>query len=390
MFRNTVRTFLIFLIVSSFSFINCAGKDAQGENNHESTGTVKNDSTVNSKDTAKDKEAKGEKTEEELIPVEVTLAKNGTISSYLLMSSNLETEKMTDIYPRVEGLVEKIYAEEGDYVQKGQVLMKLEAEEYSLAEQKARVNYDLEKNLYERKKTMFEKNLISKEEFDTSKFSLDAKKIAWAEAKLNLDYTKITSPISGVVGERLKRTGDRIKPTDKLFTVINTSEMIAVVHIPEREIGTINKGQKAYITSEHLGDEQFSGWVKRVSPVVDPQSGTFKVTIGIHNKQNRLRPGMFVNAHIITATHSNTVLVPKTAVIYENENMYVYVVRDNIAHKINLKAGFQDYKKVEALSDIHAGDKVIVVGQAGLKDQTKVKIVAEQENDLQALQTSSY
>lgn len=390
MFGNTLRTFLIFLVVSSFIFINCAGKDAQGENNHESNKTVKNDSTVNAKGTAKDKKTKKKKPEDELIPVEVTLAKNGTISSYLLMSSNLETEKMTDIYPRVEGLVEKIHAEEGDYVQKGQVLMKLEAEEYALAEQKARVNYDQEKNLYNRKKAMFEKNLISKEEFDTSRFSLDAKEIAWKEAKLNLDYTKITSPISGVVGERLKRTGDRIKPTDKLFTVINTTEMIAVVHIPEREIGTINKGQKAYITSEHLGDEQFSGWIKRVSPVVDPQSGTFKVTIGIHNKQNRLRPGMFVNAHIITDTHTNTVLVPKTAVVYENENMYVYVVRDSVAHKINLKAGFQDYKKVEALSDIHAGDKVIVVGQAGLKDQTKVKIVAEQENDLQALQTSSY
>lgn len=387
MFRNT---FFVCLVLSGFLLFSCAGKDAQGENNHASSGS-KNDSTVVGNESPGDSvaggENKGRHPQEELIPVEVTVARTGDISSYILLSSNLETEKMTDVYARIEGLVEQIYVEEGDYVQKNQILMKLEAEEYALAEAKARVDFEQEKNLYERKKAMFDKNLVSKEEFDNAKFSLDAKRIAWDEAKLNLSYTRITAPISGVIGERLKRPGDRIKPTDKLFTVINNQEMIAVVHIPEREIGTIEKGQQAFVTSEHLGDEQFSGWVKRVSPVVDPQSGTFKVTIGVKNHKNRLRPGMFVNTHIITDVHKNTVLIPKTAVIYENENMYVFVVRDGIAHKITLKPGYQDYEKVESLADIQSGEKIIVVGQAGLKDNTRVKIVAEQQSNMESKQT---
>jgi len=187
----------------------------------------------------------------------------------------------------------------------------------------------------------------------------------------------------------LVRQGDRVQPIDKLFTVINTDEMIAVVHVPEKEIDSIRKGQKAYITSRHLEGEHFSGWIKRVSPVVDPQSGTFKVTIGIRNENNRLRPGMFVNAHIITDTHQNTVLIPKTALLYENEQMHVFVVRDSIANKIALKAGYQDFEKVESLSDIEEGENIIVVGQAGLKDQTKVKIVAERENRLTLVESKN-
>ena len=113
---------------------------------------------------------------------------------------------------------------------------------------------------------------------------------------------------------------------------------------------------------------------------MDPQSGTFKVTVGIRNPENVLRPGMFVNVHIVTDTHSTAVLVPKMAIVYDNENMNVFVVRDSVAHKITLNSGFQDPQNVESLSDIEAGEKIIVVGQAGLKDQSKVKIVMERES----------
>ncbi len=377
MISKILRISTVIILITSLWQINCTNNDAQSKDSENST-TAANDDTTSAEKEKKEEPQK----DEDLIPVEITIVNAGDISSFILLSSNLETERMTDVYSRVQGLVDKIYVEEGDFVKKDQVLIKLEADEYALAEASAKVNYEQEKNLYERKQSMFDKNLLSKEVFETSRYALEAKKIQWQQAKLNLDYTRITSAISGVIGERLKRPGDRIQPTEKLFTVINTEEMIAVVHIPEKDIGVITKGQKAFITSEHLKDARFSGWIKRVSPVVDPQSGTFKVTIGIRNQSNRLRPGMFVNAHIITDTHKNTVLIPKTAIVYENEVINVFVVRDSIAHKIALDPGYQDYEKIESLSGIEAGEKIIVVGQAGLNDKTRVKIVAERENSI--------
>ncbi|MFQ5652025.1 MAG: efflux RND transporter periplasmic adaptor subunit [bacterium] len=376
MIRKLIHAFLIAVIAAVMS--SCAGGDARSENG---TNNSSSKDEIKKKDNKQDDEGSEEK--EERIPVETTTTIAGDISAYLLLSSNLETEKMTDVYSRVQGLVEKILVEEGDYVKKGQLLMQLEPDELALEEARARVDFEQEENLYGRKQAMFNKQLLSKEQFEMARFALDAKRIAWQKAKLNLDHTNITSPISGVIGERLRRPGDRIQPSDKLFTVINNEEMIVVVHVPEKEVGRIEKGQKAFITSQHLGDEQFEGWIKRVSPVVDPQSGTFKVTVGIRNEHKQLRPGMFVNVHIITETHTNTVLIPKTAILYENENMFVFVVRDSIACKIALDAGFQDYEKIEVRSAIEVGENVIVVGQAGLKDSTRVNIVAERANLLQ-------
>jgi membrane fusion protein (multidrug efflux system) len=317
---------------------------------------------------------------EELIPVEVTTIVKGTISNYILLSANLETEKMADVYPRIQGLVEKILVEEGDYVKKGQVLLELEADEYKLAEDRARLNYLRQKSDFDRLEAMYKENLLSIEEFDRAQYTTQGLEIEWKQAQLNLSYTRITSPINGIIGDRLKKPGQRLQPAEKVFTVINTDEMIAVVYAPEKELGTIQKDQFCYVTSDNIPGTRFSGAIKRVSPMVDPQSGTFKVTIGVKNEQNMLRVGMFVNTHIITDTHVDAVLIPKTAIVYENEQMNVFVVKDSLAYKITLKVGFQDHEKVESLDGIEAGDKVIVVGQSGLKDRTPVKIVSEREN----------
>jgi membrane fusion protein (multidrug efflux system) len=343
-------------------------------------GAANQDSTAADSLKQQETDKKQEELKAELIPVEVTTVKRGTISDYILLSANLETERMADVYSRVQGLVEKIHVDEGDVVKKGQILMELEAEEYKLAEEKAELNYQKEKSDFERLEAMYKQNLLSIEEFETAKFTLQGLEVDWKQAKLNLSYTRITSPISGVIGERLRKLGDRIQPTDKLFSVINTQEMIAVVYAPEKELGSVIKNQSAYITSDHLKGKQFEGWIKRVSPVVDPQSGTFKITIGVKNRENKLRAGMFVNTHIITSTHSNAILIPKMAIVYENEGMNVFVVKDSVAKKVMLNVGFQDHEKVESLDGIEEGEQIIVVGQAGLKDGTRVRIVNVKEN----------
>ena len=111
----------------------------------------------------------------------------------------------------------------------------------------------------------------------------DAAEITWKEAKLNLDFMQIQSPISGWIGERLTKVGARIQQTDKLFTVVNQSQVIAVVWVPEKNINEISIGQLAVLTSDHLKDSRYAGFVKRISPVIDPASGTCKVTVGVKN-----------------------------------------------------------------------------------------------------------
>jgi membrane fusion protein, multidrug efflux system len=364
------------LLISVLLITSCGQKTS-----NEGQGNVKNDSTQTKTDSvsAAGESADRGNMDQDLIPVEVTTIALGEISDYILLNSNLETEIMADVSSRIQGIVFEIKKEEGQYVRKGEVLLTLEAREYEIAEQRARVEYDQQVNNFKRLEMMHEKNLLSDEELERAKFTLENSRLLWEEAKLNLDYTNIQSPINGKIGERLAKIGERIQPTNKLFSVVNTEEVIAVVYVPERNLNRLKIGQKAVIYSENIQGEQFDGWIKRISPVVDPSSGTFKVTIGVRNRSDLLRPGMFVNLQIITDTRENTVLIPKTAVVYENEFMNVYVVRDGVAHKIRLTPGFEDNVKVESLKDIEAGEKVIVVGQSGMRDKTKVKIVSERE-----------
>ncbi len=380
MSKKLIITFISVLFVWILIISSC------GDGSGGKEGVVNADSSAadSLSDSLRQKEAEKKKSEleAELIPVEVTTVKQGTISDYILLSANLETERMADVFSRVQGLVEKIHVDEGDIVKKGQMLMELEADEYKLAEEKAKLNYQKQRSEFKRFEAMYEQNLLSIEEFEQAKFTMQSLEVDWKQAQLNLSYTRITSPISGIIGDRSRKPGDRVQPTDKLFTVINTREMIAVIYAPEKELGNVRKNQIAYITSDHIAGKQYEGWVKRVSPVVDPQSGTFKITVGVKNRDNKLRAGMFVNTHIITSTHENAILIPKRAIVYENERMNIFVVRDSIAKKIILKVGFQDHEKVESLEGIEAGDQIIVVGQAGLKDGTKVRIVNVKENDL--------
>lgn len=378
-----VKLYSIMMLVLFLALFNVyCGKSDAGENGKEdgksdSTQVAGDSSTTGSEEAGK--EGKNSKSDQEAIPVEVTTVTRGVISDYILLSANLETEKMTDIYSRVQGHVAKINVQEGDKVQKNEILMEMEGDEYRLAEERAHLNYLQQKADYDRLEAMYTQDLLSKEEFEKARFTTEGLKVDWEQAKLNYSYTKIKSPISGVIGDRWIKQGDRVQPSDKLFNVINTDEMIAVIYAPEKELDNIRNDQVTYISSDNIPGNRFTGWIKRVSPVVDPQSGTFKVTIGVKNQKDQLRSGMFVNAHIVIDTHENAVLIPKTAIVYENEMMNVFVVRDSLAHKIILSSGFQDHEKVECLSDIEAGDKIIVVGQAGLKDQTKVKIVSERK-----------
>ena len=216
---------------------------------------------------------------------------------------------------------------------------------------------------------------MSKEVFDKAKFNLEQARISWQEAKLNLDRTTVRAPIDGVVSLRNVRQGDRVMASVHLFSMVNLDNIIATVHVPERELSVIQRGQLTYLTSDYLDDKRFEGYVKRISPVVNPETGTFKVTIGLDLDHDGLRPGMFVNAFIVTQTNDNALILNKDAIVYDGNKRFVFVVKDSLAYKMPVEVGFEDASRIEIINGISDTADVIIVGQNGLRDKTKVKIV---------------
>ena len=373
---------VLLILLTCLVLAGCSSGDANSaepaaaDSSSAADSTQKSDQDTSGEEAKKDGSGKDQPT---AIPVEITRLTTGQISSFLLYSSTLETEQTVNVYSRIAGLVEEIYVEESDRVQKGARLIQIEKDEYVLAERKARLEYEKLLADYNRLKALQAEELLSEEEFLTAEINMKQAEIAWEQAKLNLEYTTVTAPISGVIGDRLVNLGDRIQTSTNLFTIANLNEKIVRLYVPQSEFAKCYKNQTAKVTTDVMAGTKFNGYVKRISPIIDPQSGTFKVTIAVKDPQNKLRPGMFVNAELIVDTHENAKLIPKSALIYENERTYFFIVSQDSSQKLELKKGFEDAEKVEILNDLEAGTQIVVLGQNGLKDGSRVKIVEEKK-----------
>lgn len=349
--------------------------------------SVEQDSTAaENKDTAKNDRRRSARREgngpggfEEntTIPVEVTPVSRGNISSSLLYSSTLETENTVDVYPRIGGLVVAIYTDEGGQVARNGAMLQIEKDEYDLDARNAELEFKKQESNFKRLEQLQSEELLSQEEFENARLTRDQAKIAWERAELTLEQTTVRSPISGVVGERAVRLGARVNTSTKLFTVVNLQEKIVNLFIPQNEFANTFIGQEAVVSSDVVPGLRLKGSVKRKSPVIDRQSGTFKITVALKDAENRLSPGMFVRAELIVETRKNTRLIPKSALIYENERSFFFVAEADSAVKVELQKGFEDAEKVEVLNDLPDTARIVVLGQSGLKDGTKINITAE-------------
>lgn len=361
------RTLLLMLLCALGMMVAACSKN--GEEKAGTNGTAS--AATNGADKDKDKA----KEELKAVPVEVTKIVAGEISAFVLTNASLETEETVDIFPQVTGFVVKLLAEEGDYVKKGAPLLETDEREYKLREDAARVNFEKQENAFERSQSMFEKQLLSEAEFEGAKLTMEQARIEWEQAKLTLDYCKIKAPISGIVSERLAKVGDRLLPTTKVYSLVNPDLLLAKIHLTEKDALRTKTGQRAEIMSEALPGQIFTGKVDRMSPVVDATSGMVRVTIAVTDRQRMLKPGMFVNVHLITDSKASAALVPKRAVIYDDNRQFVFVVRqDTLAVKVPLTPGYTDRDNIEALGGVSVGDTIIIVGHNAMKDSARVKI----------------
>jgi membrane fusion protein (multidrug efflux system) len=312
----------------------------------------------------------------EAVPVEAALVKTGEISSFLLFSSTIETEKSVQIFAQLGGLVQQVRVEEGDQVVKGDTLVVLDDEDVHIEYMESQANLTHLEAGYKRTEEMFRRELVSGQEYEDKKFSYDQARLRFEKARIAQEHTVIRAPFTGVLTTRQVQSGARINTSTLLFDLIKLDDLISRVFVPGQYLMAVSKGQSVTMESDFLADMRFEGWVKRISPVIDPKSGTFKVTVGVKDRWQYLRPGLFVSVRIITDTHTDAVLVPKEAVVYDGGDRFVFVVaEDSTATKIPLDAGFENSRFVEALSGVEMGVAIIVIGQNGLKDKAKVKIV---------------
>jgi membrane fusion protein (multidrug efflux system) len=310
-----------------------------------------------------------------VVPVEIDSVTLGDIAAFFTGTATIEAEQETEVVAKVGGVVEKIMVEEGQFVRAGQVLAKLDDEMISVQLDQAAANLKKLESNFERNKDLHSKQLVSTEVFQQSQYEYEQQKAFYDMARLNLDYSEIKTPISGVVSERKIKVGNMILPNQTTFRVSGLDPLIAVLFVPERHLDKLRAGQLSKLAVDAINSDEIEGHIKRISPIVDPSTGTVKVTIETKDTLGRLRPGMFARIKIIYDVHANTLKIPKDAIISEDRESAVYVVRDSVAYKHNISIGYINTTHVEVLAGLTLDDVIVTTGKGGLKDSTKVDIV---------------
>lgn len=311
------------------------------------------------------------------IPVEVSDLTIGAISSNYETTAVLEAKEEAYVVARASGIIEHIYVEEGDYVEKGQPLATLEQERYQLSLTRAKADLrGIEKELNKINK-VYDKKLVSDDTFDKLSAQHESAKATLNLAELDLSETTIRAPISGFIAERNAKVGNLTESfqRERMFHIVEQKQLYGIVHLPEKELARVHEDQIATLDITALGDTQIKAYVERISPVIDSETGTFKVTLRVPNEDNQLKAGMFSKVKLNYDTHENATLLPRKALLHIDDQINVFIVKDGVATKVPVKIGYQEGQFVEITEGLDGTEQVVITGHHNLKDQANVEVV---------------
>jgi membrane fusion protein (multidrug efflux system) len=321
--------------------------------------------------------ASEENEEEDPVPVDVAVLGRGPIESVIRASATLEAEMEVDVVAKAANRVENIALEEGDAVVAGQLLLRLEDDEQRSTVAKIESRLAKAERELVRQRKLREQDLSSDQALNDAQYEFDQQKIALDDAKRELSYTQVRTPIGGIITQRMVNVGDQVQIGQSLFHVIDFESLVARIYVPEKDLKQLHEGQAARVTARAISDEPYSASVLRIAPVVDSRTGTVKVTLSVGG-QAGLQPGLFVDVELVTAVNDNALLVPKRALVYDNDQIFVFRLGpERKVERLLVAPAMADREFIEPAAGLSEGDTIVIAGQTGLRDKVRVSLVGE-------------
>lgn len=340
---------------------------------------------------------KGEREVESTVatPVQVARVVRGDISTELSYTGSIKPWREVHIAPDIPGKVAEIYVEEGDRVEQGQILARLDTRTAQLQLEQAeaglavaQANFRSASKDWERTQELHQKDTVSPQQVEKAQLAYEAAKAQLQQAESGLKLARhqlevsvMKAPFSGIVTGRNMNEGEYINPAisgmgpagSSVVTLMDLSRVKIEVHASESDIGKIRVGQEAHVAVDAHPGKTFYGEVSNVYPAADPMSRTFKVEIAVPNEDRTLKAGTYARVKLRVVVHKDVLLVPERSVL-EREGVFVLFVADgDVARMRKVKRGLSSEGVVEIVEGIQDGEEVIVEGNYGLKDGAKIE-----------------
>lgn len=258
--------------------------------------------------------------EREITPVRVMKVSPGDLKEELFYVGDILAQDQAEVYPKVTGKVAEYKVKEGDAVEKGATIVLIDRDEVGF----------------------------------------------------QFEPAPVASPIVGIIGRVYLDRGAQVSPQVAVANVVNITNVKLRIDVSEIDLSKLVIGQKVFLSVDAYPDKDFIGTVDRISPVLDIWSRSAPVEVSIPNQEQLLKPGMFAKARIIVREKKGVLWINKDVIVNEN---YVFTVVKDKAKLCKIELGMKEDTKVEVISGLKEGDLVVVMGQVGLQDDEKVRVV---------------
>src|SRR6266851_6501752 len=297
------------------------------------------------------------------MPVEVSAAIRDTVVDAIQATGQIEAVQSVELRPEVEGRIVDILVREGQSVDAGTGLFKVDDTELKAQVARAEADRDLAQRALERTKQLMAQNASSQSDLEKADATYRGAQASYDLLKTRLDRTVVRAPFAGVIGRRLVSIGTYVNSQTPLITLQSVNPQHAAFQVPERYADRLRRGQLVSFQVAALPGKNFSGEVVFVDPVVELPGRTILIKARVPNPEHQLQAGMFIEARLATNIRPNAIVVPEDAILPVQGSTFVWMVKDGKADRRQVTLGVRTAGWAEILGGgIEAGDQVVVGG----------------------------
>ncbi len=298
-----------------------------------------------------------------------------TISDRINLPGNIEPWTTLNLLSKLNGTVEEVLVREGQRVKRGDVIARIDDDDYRIAVERTEAAYNLAKAEFERDRAIYAKGVIPTATLDTNRTRMETTKADFEDAKLQLSRCLVTSPMDGVMQKVDAKVGLQLAVGDPIAEIIDIERVKAVVGIPESDVTAVRGLNAIDFTIQALAGRRLTGKVHYLASSPETVARIFRLELEVDNKAGDILPGMFLRADIVKKTLPAAIVVPYYSVISRNNEQYVYVEEDGVAKKRAIRLGVMEKWLVEVVEGLKSGDHLIVEGHRDVEDGQPVKVV---------------
>jgi len=341
----------------------------------------------------------------EFAPADLTAVEATPLNRFLPVSGTMQPVRQATVKAKVSGDVRQITVRDGDAVQAGQVLVRVDTADLDarLIERQgqlesAKAQLALAEKTLATNQKLLKQNFISQNAFDSSESSLNVTKgsVMSAEAQVRLAQNAlkdavITAPLSGIVAKRHVQPGEKVAFDTPLVTVVDLREIELQAMVPAVDIPELKPGMTADLTVDGFGDRRFTGRIERINPATEAGTRAILVFVGIPNPNNELRGGMFATGRIALAASAPVLSLPAGAVRSEAGQTFVWAIEDGKLVKRMIVTGRRDDEsgRIEVKTALPATLKVLAARFENLKEGAPALVKAADPSPPKASATAT-